>query len=1007
MFYVFADGVSMFDPLDSTQSILSPKVTLELGKSGSFQFSIPKTNLYYNTLEQLKTNVVVYLDNTEIFRGRVLSISRGFNNIKTVYCEGILSYLVDSVQKARRFNGKAKTLYEDILKRHNAMVEEYKRFSIDLGSYGVENATVVIPGKKEDGDAYYGENKYAQAIIESIVNEWQTSYDYINKIFIDYLGGYLIAKYDERSGKNYIDYISNDALDKKLEDAQNRNTADHEIEFGVNMLDFSEEGNAEDMFTVLIPLGDGDEDVLTIANATNKYDSPGIELVSVNGKTIGIADREMREKYGSIVKTHSFSNVNKANTLFTDAVRYLKMHKNMPVTYTIKAVDLHFINKTNAQIEIGDSVKITSPVHGIDRYLLCTKIEYDLSNPANTSYTFGNPEQSLTERYKKDKDKTKNSSEQSSTSAAKGSGGAAGAAKADAVDEAQGIVNELYDAYIKVDAAAGKITMATLYKDIVEGKANLFAMSGINLDAGPEAAKVNIYTMFEGLNQAKTSIEQLSDALHAEIEIRSKYDTDLTSALNSYKQEANGKFATQEMLTQFDTKTSKALAGLRTYANDTFATIETFTSYKNEVSSSFTSIKQWASSTFAAISITSEFDTKLANTKAAIEQWATGKFAGINIMSEYKTAGGRTVAQIEQYVDDTSSKLALTSKTVTSQGTTIGELTFLTNKLESVFKAATNYDSLKWDPTGKKLTGTVTSAKTFLTSDALKSAIDNTTNFGTYIDGKLLHSTTSIKQTADASKAEVELIANFSGSGAKLKLESVKDALTDAIKSKIVLEAANISLEAQKTISLLGEKTIISNLLDAKTVTLSGTLFANEISSKGSISAEGTISCQKTLSCPTLNASGKITANGGISVVKGQSLKVGGTDVALKTDIPDVSVYFKTSDFTATKIKSTLAKQIDWASYLRSSMKGDYKTFDAYIKSIIDAAYIKSIIDGTYIKDTLGCKDGLSDYISKHSAKKHTHTVTIGHTHKYADKNGNYVNTQGASKADFTTSSNS
>ena len=216
MFYVYADGESIFNPFDSGMSIVSPKVTLELGKSGSFQFGIPQSNMFYNDLEQINTKIVVELDNTEIFRGRILSISRGFNNLKIIYCEGILSYLVDSVQKARRYNGSAKKLYENILNRHNAMVEADKRFVVSRGTFGVEDTTVVIPGKKEDGDAYYGENKYEQAIIESLVDEWKTTYDYINSIFIDYLGGYLIAKHNKERDLNYIDYISNEQFDSKI-----------------------------------------------------------------------------------------------------------------------------------------------------------------------------------------------------------------------------------------------------------------------------------------------------------------------------------------------------------------------------------------------------------------------------------------------------------------------------------------------------------------------------------------------------------------------------------------------------------------------------------------------------------------------------------------------------------------------------------------------------------------------------------------------------------------------
>ena len=986
MFYVFADGASIFNPLDDSLSIFSPKVTLELGKSGSFQFSIPPSNDYYNRLEQLKTSVIVELDNTEIFRGRVLSITKGFNNIKSVYCEGILSYLVDSVQKARRFNGKAATLYDDIIRRHNGMVESKKQFNRSLCTFGVENATVVIPGKKEEGDAYFGENKYEQAIIESLVDEWQTTYDYINTLFIDYLGGYLIAKYDQDTRSNYINYISSEEFDSRIDEAQRLNRVDHEIEFGVNMIDFQEEVNAEDMFTVLIPLGEGEEKVLTIEGATNKYSDSSIELVTIQGKQIGIADRAARAEYGSIVKTFSFDNVNEANTLFSDAVKYLKLHKNMPITYTIRAVDLHFINKTSSQIEIGDTVKITSPVHGVDRYLLCTKIEYDLANPANTSYTFGNPKQSLTERYKKNKDKDKKDSQNNDKRGAKGGGGAAGAAKDDAVDEAQGIVDKLYDAYIKVDDAAGTITMATLYHDIIDGKKHLKAMAGIDLDAGPDAAKVNIYTMFDDIGKAQTSIKQLSDALHAEIEIRSQYDTDLSNALNTFKQYANDTYATQEMLTQFKTQTSEALAGLRTYANDTFATIETFTSYKSDVANSFTSIKQWASDTFAAISISTEFDTKLSNTKTAIQSWCDGNFARIDIMATYRTKNGkgRTLAELESYADDLGGSLNGVASDTQTNTNSISKLNILATNLESVIKATTNYDSLKKDPKTGLINARNSGAGLTITSDELKGAINSDSTFAGYINGKLVSAKTSIAQTASDAEAKIDLIATFSGKSGKFTITSLKSGMTGQVTT------------IAKTVA---DKVIVDGVFNAK----GNAIFDRYVQSnygfltpkKAASTFNGSVSALGGLGVDT-----NCTINCNLDVKSGYKIKIGKDEVALLSDLDS---YVKTENYTTSKIRALFrgTSYLTVGAYIKSMIDAEY------IKGIITDEYIKGIITDKYIKNKLGCENGLSDYISKHSAKAHTHTVTTAHTHKYKDKDGNYVNTQGASTYKFTTSSNS
>ena len=76
MFYLYADGHLISQPLEESLIVLSPRLILELGKAGSFEFSIPPTNTYYGEMRKLKTIITVNLDDTELFRGRVLSPAR-------------------------------------------------------------------------------------------------------------------------------------------------------------------------------------------------------------------------------------------------------------------------------------------------------------------------------------------------------------------------------------------------------------------------------------------------------------------------------------------------------------------------------------------------------------------------------------------------------------------------------------------------------------------------------------------------------------------------------------------------------------------------------------------------------------------------------------------------------------------------------------------------------------------------------------------------------------------
>ena len=52
MFYIYANGKSIYQPMDNNLSLIQPKLTLEMGKAGSLQFQIPPSNQYYNKQQE-------------------------------------------------------------------------------------------------------------------------------------------------------------------------------------------------------------------------------------------------------------------------------------------------------------------------------------------------------------------------------------------------------------------------------------------------------------------------------------------------------------------------------------------------------------------------------------------------------------------------------------------------------------------------------------------------------------------------------------------------------------------------------------------------------------------------------------------------------------------------------------------------------------------------------------------------------------------------------------------
>lgn len=469
MFYVYADGESLWFPLDDKRVILNPRLTLEMGKAGSFQFSLPPSNSLYNTLTKLKTIITVTLDDTEIFRGRILTMDRSFNNVKQIYCEGVLAYLNDSVQPSEKFTGKTHDLFAQIIEGHNKMVEPAKQFK--MGKITAENCDIIITGtsdKTEDGDD--DSFDYKQIAINAMTGEWKSSWEFISSYLIAYAGGYLRARQGEDG--LYIDY---------LQDYESK--APQKIELGTNLLDFSESISAENLFTVLIPLGDEN---LTIAD--------------VNNGSVELVDEALVSEYGRIVRTHVFDSVNRPETLLENGKRYLESYANVPITIEIKAVDLHFANPDIQEIYVGDQVLVRSAPHGIKDYLTCTKIEYDFSNLGNTTYTFGDPSQSLTERYRRDKQKETEQVKQAASSG----GGGAGKKNEKELDKVKSWVN-----YKPEDP---KVSIGALW-ETVNNTNKVLTTVGINLDG--ETGNVNI----QALKTVQDEDHNLLEKHSSEIEV--------------------------------------------------------------------------------------------------------------------------------------------------------------------------------------------------------------------------------------------------------------------------------------------------------------------------------------------------------------------------------------------------------------------------------------------------------------------------------------------------------
>lgn len=350
------------------------KCELELNKTGTLTFSISPTHPNFDKIFKHKSEVYLFQDDECLFCGRVLNDDTDIYNIKTVVCEGMLAYLLDSIQRAKAYqitgDNKITTYLTDIINIHNSQVDEYKQFSV--GSIS----------EVDTSETFYKISSYEDTLTT------------LNKDLIDtYKHTYLSA--DFKNGKKVINYINyeNYVTDDSIP------TNSQVIQFGKNLLSLNRSLKGEEIATAIMPLGATTESEES-ENGTVDYkltikDIPdGLIKDNIYKKDDYIYDKEAVDKYGWIHKTISFDGIEEDTTkLLNSGVEQLKYYSKLASTIELTAFDLHLLDVNVDSFRLGQKVRVYSKFHGLENDLLIVqKLTIDLDNPSNTTIVLGDEE---------------------------------------------------------------------------------------------------------------------------------------------------------------------------------------------------------------------------------------------------------------------------------------------------------------------------------------------------------------------------------------------------------------------------------------------------------------------------------------------------------------------------------------------------------------------------------------------------------------------------------------
>lgn len=447
------------DVYDESLRLSDPKLHLEVNSAGTLKFSITPDNVGYDKLVPMKTQFIVMRSdspekngtrqrNEIIWFGRALTIDTDIYKVKSIHCEGGLSYLNDVVYRdnsegtfwnaTQPVGVMLYSSWNDIQdnvhhKLRSYDVSGYVYAHTTEGSFELPKAPLRIPGvvfeandqyktkywglepiisnDQETQNFFFDQASLSQtnyASTSGILNpDDMTALDLVTGL-LDATGGYYWVSLVETDAPNGLDRIYGMQLHlaRTLKEP-NENHQSQTIRFGENLTDYTENEDGSSFWTAVHPYGTFEGNDRTSTLTKNQLGSKGttpikklnwhVESVADNYPSIIIVDDLVKE-YGVIVKDLDVGTLSKSEQLIgmsinaIDSLNIVKRKSgsnswtNALRDVTITGVDMTFMGADYNMIDLMDSVHIISESHGVDTYLNVTSIDVDLQRPENSVY---------------------------------------------------------------------------------------------------------------------------------------------------------------------------------------------------------------------------------------------------------------------------------------------------------------------------------------------------------------------------------------------------------------------------------------------------------------------------------------------------------------------------------------------------------------------------------------------------------------------------------------------
>ena len=329
-----------------------------------------KTNIFYEETEINKASCLSWkIGEEHIANGRTIS-RIGSNNFRVrlfaAYVKGKTYDATVEVKKAEIVCGTCNKNFGTYSIYNIERASESKTFKIteQNGKY-----SLAINGKTDSRFLFdvkeptysFGDGKNCGKTLDILQSELTDKY-----------GGYFVIRHGSvnlpfwgKQNYRYLDYM------KKITDKNPQTVA-----FGVNMLDLASYTKAEDIYTRVIAVG--------ARKKTWLFVSWGETITETAN------DLAAQKLFGIITKVIFIEGIESTPQSLLDAAEE-ELAKNLRYLngMTVKAVDLKDAGIDVSRIAIGKQTHIFSAPHGVDTWLLCSKLVEPLDSPDKKEFTFG------------------------------------------------------------------------------------------------------------------------------------------------------------------------------------------------------------------------------------------------------------------------------------------------------------------------------------------------------------------------------------------------------------------------------------------------------------------------------------------------------------------------------------------------------------------------------------------------------------------------------------------